>query len=437
VRFVRILAFVETLRASFWIVPGAAVLAALAAGVLLPHVHVASDGRWASYVFTGGADGARSVLAAIATSIITVTSLTFSLTVVTLQLASSQFSPRLLRTFLRDLRNQTVLATLLATFLYSLTVLRVIRSGNGSSDEDVPKLAISVSYLLVIASVLALVWFLHHVVSLIRVDTLIAGVRDETLRVAGRTDAARQDDEKWAAVDVPMPALPRDAAPVLSRQSGFLLAVDTDALEAWARAENVVVAVDARPGTWMLRGTPWARVSIAGDSTPDDAASALLSRIAVGNERTSQQDVEFGLRQLVDVAARALSPGVNDPTTAVHCVNHLADVLVVLAHTTLGCEVRRDGDGSVRVAVAGATFDNYLELACGQVRRYGAGEPAVVSALLSMLGGVGAQLSEGWRRQAVRAQLDAIVTDAHTAIQSAHDAAIVRERADRVAAALK
>jgi uncharacterized membrane protein len=118
-------------------------------------------------------------------------------------------------------------------------------------------------------------------------------------------------------------------------------------------------------------------------------------------------------------------------------VNHLADVLVVLARTTLGCDVRRDGDGSVRVAVAGATFGNYLELACGQIRRYGVGEPAVVSALLSMLGGLGSQLPEGPRRRAVRAQLDAIVTDAHTAIQSAHDAAIVREWADRAAAALK
>src|SRR5512142_1525437 len=105
-RIVRVQALMENLRGSFWIVPGAAVLAALGAGVLLPRVHVASDGPWASYVFTGGADGARAVLTAIATSIITVTSLTFSLTVVTLQLASSQFSPRLLRTFLRDLRNQ-------------------------------------------------------------------------------------------------------------------------------------------------------------------------------------------------------------------------------------------------------------------------------------------------------------------------------------------
>ncbi len=414
--FVRLQALAEKLRGSFWPVPGLALVLALAAGLLLPHVHVATEGALARVVFAGDAAGARGVLGAIAGSVITVTSLTFSITIVTLQLASSQFSPRLLRTFLRDLRVQSVLGVLLATFVYSLTVLRVV--GPGGRD-GVPDVAVTVAYLLVLASVSALVWFIQHIVDVIRVDTLMRDVAAETRSLIDRT-YPRDEDRPPADLTS---SLPPDGQPVSAHTSGFLLATDHEALARWAGEQDAVVSVDRVPGTWVTRGTPWARVW--GVEATDDVAGALSARVAFGVERTLQQDVEFGLRQLVDVAAKALSPGVNDPTTAVHTLGHVADLMASLASRSLGPRVVRDDQGTVRAVLARPTFADHLEVACGQVRRYGCAEPDLVHALVDLLADVGRQVRTVERLDAVREQLAALAADARRAIASPHDAAAV------------
>jgi uncharacterized membrane protein len=438
-RLVRLQTLLENLRGSFWLVPGLAVVLALAAGLVLPRVAVASEGALASYVFNGGAEGARGVLQAIAGSVITVTSLTFSLTIVTLQLASSQFSPRLLRTFLRDLRNQTVLGILLATFVYSLTVLRTVRTGDSEVENAVPQLAVTVAFVLVVASVSALVWFIQHSVGVIRVDTMMTDVRAETAGVIDEIYPADQDrddgspDAGARAEDVLPPPVPSDAGSVLAPTSGFLLAVDTEALCSWAAEHGVVVAVDAEPGTWLLRGGPWARVWSEDPSAPlDDVAEHLRSRVAIGNERTTQQDARHGVSQLVDIAAKSLSPGINDPTTAVHAVGHLGDLLATLAGRRLGALIVRDEGEALRVVVARATFADYLELAFGQVRRYGAGEPAVVHAVLDVLAGLAGQVRGPERRDALRDQLSALAADARRSTPSAHDLSRVEEHVARV-----
>ncbi len=418
-RLVRLQAVTEKLRESFWIVPALFLAAALAGGILLPHADVAADGALGRLVFAGDSDGARGVLGAIAGSVITVTSLTFSLTVVTLQLASSQFSPRLLRTFLRDLRNQAVLGVLLATFLYSLTVLRVVGPGGPSGADGVPDLAVTVAYLLVLASVLALVWFIQHIVDVIRVDTLMGDVRAETRSLIDRIYPA---DDTGLPDDITMD-LPLNGRPVKARTSGFLLATDAESLCAWATERDLTVSVDCTPGTWVTQGTPWARIWGA---EPDDAiVEALGARVAFGGERTQQQDVDFGIRQLIDVAAKALSPGVNDPTTAVHALGHVTDLLAHLTQRTLGTVLIRDDNGTVRAALARPSFADYLEEACGQVRRYGADEPDVVHSLLDLLADVGSQVTTVQRLDAVRLQLAALATDARREIESPHDAAAV------------
>jgi uncharacterized membrane protein len=440
-RLVRLQALVESLRGSFWLVPSTAVVVALTAGLLLPRVGVPQEGVLADYLFNGGAEGARGMLQAIAGSVITVTSLTFSLTIVTLQLASSQFSPRLLRSFLRDLRNQAVLGVLLATFLYSLTVLRTVRAGDQGSEDVVPQLAVSVAYGLALASVGALVWFIQHIVDVIRVDTLMADVRAETAAVIdeiypGDGEPAGPDGAGWT-LDVAPPPAPPDAVPLPAPASGFLLAVDTASLCAWAEERAVVVSVEAAPGTWLLRGAPWAQVwSEDPSASLDGVTGEIRERVAIGNERTAQQDARHGITQLVDIAAKSLSPGINDPTTAVHAVGHVSDLLAQLTGRRLGALTLRDGSGALRVVVQRATFADFLELACGQVRRYGAAEPAVVHALLDLLAGVGGQLHDGQRQEAVRAQVAALAADARRLIASAHDLGRVHKHVAAVESSL-
>jgi uncharacterized membrane protein len=318
-------------------------------------------------------------------------------------------------------------------------VLRTVRTGDSEVENAVPQLAVTVAFVLVVASVSALVWFIQHIVGVIRVDTMMTDVRAETAGVIDEIYPADQDrddgspDAGARAEDVLPPPVPSDAGSVLAPTSGFLLAVDTEALCSWAAEHGVVVAVDAEPGTWLLRGGPWARVWSEDPSAPlDDVAEHLRSRVAIGNERTTQQDARHGVSQLVDIAAKSLSPGINDPTTAVHAVGHLGDLLATLAGRRLGALIVRDEGEALRVVVARATFADYLELAFGQVRRYGAGEPAVVHAVLDVLAGLAGQVRGPERRDALRDQLSALAADARRSTPSAHDLSRVEEHVARV-----
>lgn len=384
-RALRVRGVVEELRASLWFIPALFVGGGIGLAVLLTRVTV-SDGSWLEgFVFPSGADSARSVLQAIAGSVITVTGVVFSLTVVTLQLASTQFSPRLLRTFLRDLSNQLVLGTFLATFAYSLFALRAVHSGEAPADDVVPALAVTGAYVLAAASVAALVYFIDHIARSIRIDSLMREVNEDTLVVIDLVhpvdpEASRQP----SAHDVEPPA---HALAVAAPRSGFVQSVDDEALLRIAVAHDLVVRVETTIGDRVIAGAPvaWRWHPVGGRAPDPDVERAICRAVRVGYERTMQQDVAFGFRQLVDVAVKALSPGVNDPTTAVHALGHLAALLTVLAGRIVAPLVRRDAAGVVRVVVPVLDVPGYIDLACGQIRRYGAAEPAVTNELLRLL----------------------------------------------------
>ena len=310
-------ALLETLRGSLLFLPGLSVISAVVLALVLVQVRIDPDGFAGRLVFTGGADGARGLLQAVTGSVITVTSLTFSLTVVTLQLASSQFSPRLLRNFLRDRGTQTVLSLFLATAAYGLLVLRTIRSSaEGGRDEFVPYLAVSVAVLLALACIFGLVYFLDHITSEIRVDSMLRNVTHETRAVIDRIYPAEDQVEP----EPQTPVLPLQAVTLLARRTGFVQALDLRTLSEAAVAHDACVQTVKGVGDQIIGGTPLAYAWPLGPTAPPVRADALeqaLDRAAtIGFERTIAQDIPFGFRQLVDVASKALSPGVNDPTTA-------------------------------------------------------------------------------------------------------------------------
>lgn len=368
--------------------PAVLVAAAGAAAAWLTRVHVDGSSALASVVFPGGADSARAILQAVAGSVITVTGVVFSLTVVTLQLASTQFSPRLLRTFLRDVSNQVVLGTFLATFAYALLVLRAVETGETPEEDAVPAVAVTFAYVLTAASVVALVYFIDHIARSVRIDSLMREVNEDTLGVIDHVlPRGRDGADDTPTGDVPCPP---GAVPVPAPRSGFVQAVDDNALLARATRLDVVVRVEPVIGDRVIAGSPVARAWREGEDLEltDDLRTAVEDAIQIGYERTLQQDVAFGLRQLVDVAVKALSPGVNDPTTAVHALGHLAALLTELARRDLSPRLRCDDAGNVRVIVPETSLAGYLDLACGQIRRYGAGEPTVTTELLRLLGDV-------------------------------------------------
>ncbi|USI90167.1 DUF2254 domain-containing protein [Rhodococcus pyridinivorans] len=383
----------EALRSRLWPLPAVAVLLAVLAGIGVPELDTAVDDHMppavAGYLFGGGADAAREVLGAIAASLITVTSLTFSLTLVTLQLASSQYSPRLLRTFAADRVVQRTLALFLSTFIYALTVLRTVRNETGSdNNEFVPQLAVTLAYALTVASVVALVLFLGHLVRQIRIETILDQVRADTCATAAHILPRATADNGPAQ---PLPEPPPHAHLVDATGSGFVIEIDEHAVLSAAVHADALVRIDRPVGSPLVAGTPIARCwpvhpphPLAGE-TSDRLAARIRDAVRTGSERTTAQDVGYGLRQLTDVVVRALSPGINDPTTAVHGLVACTAVLVELLPARLGPYTVCDSDNRVRVIIARPTFADLLELVCRQPRIYGAADPDVLEALLSML----------------------------------------------------
>ena len=379
----------DTLRTQLWPLPALAVALAVVMGVALPALDSAVDGELpenvGAYLFSGGPEAARSILQAISGSLITVTSLTFSLTVVTLQLASSQFSPRLLRTFTSDRFVHGTLALFLAAFAFALTVLRSVRDEGNGNTAFVPEISVTVAFVLAITSVVGLVLFLAHLAREIRVETIMRRVNLETQETIDRVFA----EDRPARGPGPVPA--STGVPINSFSSGFLTSVDKNALLHAVQKFGAVVRLDVPPGSSLVAGVPFAtswaveKGATLGAETREKLTQEVNASLATGFERTNVQDVGFGFRQLVDVAVRALSPGINDPTTAVHVIGHLSDLLCRLAERNPGPEHLTDDEGRIRVVLSLPTLRDLLDMAMDQPRKYGAPDPIVADRLLGLL----------------------------------------------------
>jgi uncharacterized membrane protein len=431
----------ENVRASLWFAPSVAAALALLAALALAEVAPGEQSALGRLPWPGDATTASTVLQVIATTMIPVTSLTFSLVVVALQLASQQFSPRLLREFARDWVIQGVLAVLVSTFVFALTVLLGM-----NAKEPVPKLAVLVAFAMSVLSIAALLAFLGHIVRLLRIDTMMVAVHGETVATL---------EQMYPRLDEPAPHRPDDVpgpdggALLLSPRSGFVKVIRPERLVALAQSADVILWMAIRPGDHVVVGTPLGAVCGAdGSPLPPAAAERLVpdvfDAIEVGYERTIEQDSAFGLRQLADIAVKALSPGINDPVTAAHAVGYLADLLVRLQGRRLGPQVHQDAAGGPRVVLVDRDQRYYLELACGQIRRYGRREPTVLIALLRMLRDVavsvhGLEQAEEVRRQArlvVAEMSDELLSDDRRGVEDAAarvDQVLVGEVADAYA----
>ena len=405
----------DAFRTKLWPVPTIGVIFAIAAGIALPKLEDALR-EWlpasvANFLFGGGAAEARELLSAIAASLITVTSLTFSLTVVTLQLASGQYSPRLLRTFARDRFVQITLALFLSTFVYALTVLRTIRDATATTAMFVPKFSVTVAYVLALISVLGLVFFLAHLVREIRVETMIHTVHGDAAATAKALFAERDP-----ADDVgPPPFPPPWASRICAASSGFLINLDEPALVAAAVDAGAAMWVDRLPGDWLVKGTPIAfawRLDEPGELDGDPLTTlrdCVAAAVHTGEERTPVQDAAYGLRQLTDVAVKALSPGINDPTTAIHALGYSSSLLCEIAGRRLGPIVLFD-DEVARVVISRPDLTELLDLAVSQPRRYGASDPKVLSRLFLLLRELAWCATAPEHKSAISEQLDRLLS---------------------------
>ena len=433
----QLLALWETVRTSFWFVPSLMAAAAVALALVMVQVdRLATDDRIqpGSWIHGGGPEGARAVLSTAAGSMITVAGVVFSITIVALTLASAQFGSRLLRTFMRDLGNQVVLGTFIATFVYCLLVLPTVGETDGRA--FVPHLSITVALGLALASLGVLIFFIHHVARSIQAETVIAAVADDLDDVIEHLfpeEIGRDPPDGDAGLP---PDFARSARPVASRRDGYVLVIDDDALMALAEAHDLLLRIERRPGHFVVAGDPLALAAAPAGRIDDGLADAIRRTFVLDVRRSLPQDAEFGLTQLVELALRGLSPGINDPFLAITCIDRLGQALCRLARRSMPSPHRHDATGRLRVVAPAESFDRLLACALDPIRRYGREHPSVMIRLLGTIAAIAGDTRDERRRRLLRDHADAVLDAGLAALTDERDRQAVRAKHEAVTAVL-
>lgn len=411
----------DRLRQSLWFLPTVAVIGAMVASVAMVQVDRLSPDIASRFplIFGGGPEGARGMLEAVAGTVIVAAATTFSITIVALTLTSSQFSPRVLRTFMGDRSNQLVLATFMATFVYAILVLRTIRTANeDGSGAFVPNVAVTGAILLAILSLGMLIYFIHHIATRIQVSEIAAAVATETLEAARRTypaaDATPADHEILHPAD---PLLAHDPGVLPARRSGYLADFNAGSIIAVAVEADAILRLEAAPGAWVQEHVTVFSVWPAERAT-DQLANQLDGHLTIGTQRSMSRDVGFGVQQLVDIGTKAISPGINDPTTAITCLDRLGQVLVEIGRRGDRDVGQADESGQLRLIAALESWPELVDLSFDQMRHFSIGMPIVTAHLVRTLGRISSAVP-GHRRppllhqaRLVAATLDQITVEA-------------------------
>lgn len=423
----------RNVRSSFWFMPSLIVVVSIVAAVALIEADSRGSDRWLvrwPRLFGAGAEGARGMMSTIAGSMMTVVGVTFSMILVVLAMASSQYTSRILRNFTRSRVTQVVLGIFAGVFTYCLIVLRTIRGG----DEGVfvPSLAVFFGFVLALGGVVALMFFIQHIASSIQASSIIASVAQETIAAIDRLfpeelGQGQADDEdeqtrhpfgerNWHAVPAP--------------QSGYIQSVNNASLLRMARDQKTVVWMEHGIGEFVVQDTTLASLALE-DPPDEETIAALRATFSISSHRTVEQDAAFGIRQIVDVALKALSPGVIDTTTAVMCLDYLTAILARIATRQIPSS-RRYHEGELRVIAKGPSFESLLAESFDQIRRIAKGDVAILSRMLDACQTLASLTASPARRRAIGDQVQWIAELAERTVESAHDRVTIDRRLARV-----
>ena len=319
---------------------------------------------------------ALTILSGIATSIMTVVSIVFAILLMTLTLASTQFSPRILVSFVRDRSTQWTLGIFLGTFSYCMAALPAVRS---LPRPYVPVLTVLLAKLLALVSVAWLIFFINHISRSISVSHIVDRIAGETEEVIG--ELMPHPRGSYEVQEHPVPSREGRERAIAARKSGYIRFVDVAFLVECAKSFGIQIKLERRVGQFVPVGAPLLRVVDAGRVTPE-RETQLLTAIDLGPARTMQQDVEFGIIQIVDIALRAISPAVNDPTTAINCIDQLGRIMIVWASRTPPPTHFHSPPHILRVSLPRIGYEGLLDTAFEQIRHYAKSDIAVSLRLL-------------------------------------------------------
>lgn len=369
----------QKLFAPFWTLPTLVIAASFAAGLFLPMLDKSIFSENGS-AFPGGPDGARSVLSTIAGAMISVTSLVFSMTMVVMQLASSQFTPRVLSTFLSNRVAQYTLGVFVGSFVYTLTILREVRGEVDNFSSFVPQISVSVAYFLVLLAMGLFIAFIQQVTSMIQVSRVIARLGEATVEGIDRMFIPADAERTYGTWDT---GDERTLVRVVG-EHGHVVEVDERRLVSYAKRNDLRIDFLARPGQYLAEGHPLAQVW----GEAEEMESKVNACVLLGADRNSTQDPTFGVRQLVDIGERALSPAINDPTTALQVLHQIDRVLRLLVTRQSPTGYLTDSEGEVRVHCPQPTVAGVLRLGLEEISHYGRNSVQIPRAIQSILNGL-------------------------------------------------
>ncbi len=391
----------EKYRGGFWFIPSLMTFAAMVLGLLLPEV----DRQFASVTpvwMQSSAETARAMLTTLAGAMITAAGVVFSVTIVALSITSSQFGPRLLRNFLNDSVTQLALGSCLASSLYSLLLLGAF--SHAGENIFLPHISIFLALFFALVTLYILIYCIHRVASAMQADIVVAEVTEDLDDAIDRLfpeklgEASDIPPQSSQQADKRFSERTGQNAPVVANKDGYLQAIDYDGIITLAVEHDSVIKLSARPGDFIMQGMLIAELPSEVE-VDKELQEKLNKTFLVGNRRTTQQDVECAVNELVEVAVRALSPGINDPFTACRCVDRLGAAMRRLAQREMPIPFRLDKEDQLRVVARGYTFPRVLNCAFDQIRQHSRGNVAVSMRLLEAMEAI-ARVAKGENQKA-------------------------------------
>ncbi len=420
------------LKATFWFIPviiiGISILLSMALVTLDGMVDVSKDGI-TRFFLVKSSDSARSILTTISGAMIGVAGTVFSVTLVALTLASSQFGSRLIRNFMYVRLNQVVLGSYISTYLYCLLILNSIRDS-----EDfafIPSISILVAILAAIANIILLIVFIHQIATSIQADHVIADISDF---ISKRIDKFSDNNQSIKTEIINAEGVLKQfkyRLPIYSPVNGYLQYVDKESLTEFLQEENALLELQFRPGAHLVLGLQlgWLHTETEWDTKKKNK---ITDHLVIGNSKTAQQDLEYSLHQMVEIAVRALSPGINDPYTAITCIDNLKATMCQIAKIEFPAKYQFDKEDNLRIIMDSLDFKVTLETSFNKIRQYAGGSTSVIIRLMESLTTIYDFTETDEQKTAVKKQAQMILRLAKNTITEENDLADLKNKAHAI-----
>lgn len=426
----------KELTGSFWFIPILIILFSIVLATFLIYLDRTIDVssiKYLSYIFTESADSARSVLSTISGAMIGVAGTVFSITLVALTLASSQFGSRLLKNFMHERLNQVVLGTYVSTYVYCLIVLNVVKENDG--ETFIPTLSILVAIIIAIGNIVLLIVFIHFISTSIQAEKVISDISKALMKnidsiFSEELEGDEEVTDDFKDLNYYLEDFP-NVKTLLAPKSGYLQYLHNQSLYEAAKANAYIIVALHRVGSYIVKGEAMIKLYSKTEFTKDSMID-FKDNFVIGNARTRQQDAEHSIHQMVEIACRALSPGINDPFTAISCIDNLTSTLCYLTRVKFPSKYNFDDEDQLRYAHFPLTYEGMLDAAFLQIRQFSKGSPAVVIRLMEAMIKIHNFTTFSSHKKAVKEHAEMIMKVAEDSFEESHDLKDMRERSKHI-----